>query len=94
MARIYKRASADVDTNYIWGRDGQLKDAFGHALEHGKLPVGNWISIEDIPPAIGAMTKLSPFFCESASIDCNTGKVTPVPEGQPDAWNIGEISEG
>ena len=94
VARIYKRASADDDTNYIWGRDGQLKDAFGHALEHGKLPVGNWIAIEDIPPAIGAMTKLSPFFCESASIDCNTGKVTPVPEGQPDAWNIGEISEG
>ena len=94
VARIYKQASADDETNYILGSDGQLNDAFGHAIEHGKLPVGNWIAIEDIPPAVGALTKLSPFFCEYASMDCNSGRLRIEPQGQPTAWDIGEISEG
>lgn len=94
VARIYAQASADDATNYVLGSDGQLKDPFGHVLEHGKLPTGNWIDIEDVPPAVGELTKISPFFCEYASIDCNSGKIRIEPQGQPSAWDIGEISEG
>ncbi len=94
IARIYAQASADDNTNYILGSDGQLRDAFNHVIEHGKLPVGAWIDIEDIPAAIGSLTRISPFFCESASMDCNSGKIRIEPQGQPSAWDIGEISEG
>jgi len=74
--------------------DGALRDAYGMPYAHGKLPVGKWVTLADVPTVIGNMADVSPFYVSRAQFDVEGGRWTLEPQGRPSPWDIGEIGQG
>lgn len=92
--RIKKRPVSSADQNLLMGSDGRLLNMASAPLEPGVLPAGRWVDIQGIPPNVGALTGLSPFFVERAEFDCTANQLRLEPEGTPDAFSIGDIQPG
>lgn len=74
--------------------DGALRDAYGMQYAHGKLPVGVWVTLVDVPAIIGNMADVSPFYVSRAQFDTERGAYTLEPQGRPSPWEIAEIGQG
>lgn len=70
-------------------RTGELRQATGGPWEEGVLPAGRWLQVVDGPPLVGlALANLSPFFCERAEYDVQSGRMTPEPRGRRLPWDV------
>lgn len=61
--------------------DNTLKSPAGASWEEGRLPVGEWVAIREIPDSINSAWRLSPFYVESASYNVAQRKLRLVPRG-------------
>ena len=92
--KIYEQP-ASTAVGLLMDNDGKLTTLAGGALEPGKLPHGQWVALTEIPPSVGSLSPISPFFVERAEYDCVAGAYSALePQGSPDAWGVGGIREG
>ena len=95
ILRVYEQPALTVDPAYLMDNSGNLTTLAGFLPEHGKLPHGQLIALSGIPPTIDALTKVSPFICERAEFDCNSGRYSKIdPLGTDDPWDMGGLNEG
>lgn len=78
----------------FWDGSGQLRDQSGRLRPLGELPVGYWITLTEIPSAVGVLSSLSPFFCERAEYDVLAQRWYLEAEGAPDLWQIAQMEMG
>lgn len=67
--------------NAFLSSDNVLVDAGGAPWDEGRLPVGEWVSIREIPDSINSFWRLSPFYVEAASYDVGRRKMRLTPRG-------------
>lgn len=79
---------ADDDPVYS-AKTGTWRVAQGGPWEEGVLPAGRWVMVGDLPPLVGlTVFGLSPFFCERADYDVESGRMTPEPRGRTLPWDV------
>lgn len=92
--RVYEQPGTTSEAKYMQLDDSRILTQAGNPIEHGKVPVGEWVERAGIPATIATMHKLSPFFVERAEVNCKDGKIRLEPQGMPDAWAIGDVVAG
>lgn len=82
-----RRSPAKSAAAYLWSRDARLLSRYGHPIEAGVLVVGEYMDIDEIPPAIDAMAEFSPRFITESEYDVRAGTLTPT-LGSRDPYNL------
>jgi hypothetical protein len=88
QATIYKEIpySLSATISPILGDDGQLYDKTGGPWTLGLLPVGLWVRVNALSEGVNLAAPLSPFFCESASYDVESGTYSLTPKNTRSVW--------
>lgn len=76
IVQIYEEPVADIDKDPMIKSNGAILDVSGVSLTLGKIPVGKWIYLTDIPANIDDIDYISPSFIERVEIDCELQKIS------------------
>lgn len=74
VARIYPEPTPGSLPNRI--ADGKIKHALGGPIPRGWLPVGEWLTIDNIPASINNRLAISPRFVDDAEYNVSTDELT------------------
>jgi len=75
--RIQTEPVQSVTNNLILRNDGRFYWPTGAPLAPGVLPVGQWVTLADVPPAINSALRISPVFIEACEYDPSSGRWRP-----------------
>lgn len=74
--------------------DGRLYTAQGMPWEHGRLPVGQFVHLTDVPSVVGYFADVTPFYVQRAEFDVESGTYTLEPLGATSPWEVGSVRQG
>jgi hypothetical protein len=72
MATVQAEPASD-EWNPLLQADGSLRDPTRPRWEDGKLPVGRWVTLADVPTHIAQLAQVTPFFVEEAEYNVESG---------------------
>lgn len=87
--QVYAEPTANAGSDLLWRRDGRLYYPGGAPYESGQLPVGQWITLADVPASINSTARLSPIFASACEYDPAAGRWRITPRGASDVWDLG-----
>lgn len=93
--RIYQEPTSSPGNNLLLRSDGRFYQPGGAPLEPGLLPVGQWVTLADVPPEANSVMKVSPIFIEAAEFDPQSGRVRPTRvRGSASIYQVGGTRQG
>lgn len=65
ILRVYAEPTATTEGDRLLD-DGRIRNVAGGRRLRGLLPVGEWLTVDSVPPAINAALEISPLFVDEA----------------------------
>jgi len=93
--RIYAEPDPDPLRNLLLRSDGRFYWPSGAPLEAGLLPVGQWVTLADVPNEANSAAMISPVFIQAAEFDPKSGRIRPTEtRGGRSVWRVGGVGNG
>lgn len=92
--RVSAASSWSFDITAYLHDDGKLYTNEGMPWEHGRLPVGEYVHLQDVPSLVGEFVGVTPFYVQRAEYDVETGVTMLEPLGSSSPWEIGIVRQG
>lgn len=86
LASLYTYCELDAE--------GRLYTRSGLPWEHGRLPVGQWVKLRDIPATGENFAAVSPMYVQRAEFDVESGTVILEPRGMRSPWEMALVRQG
>lgn len=77
VLRVYPEPSK-ASPDYMWSSTGQLRRSNGRLIEDGQLVVGQWATLEEVPPSVDALAEFSPRYITACEYDVDSGQLSPL----------------
>ena len=92
---IQAEPTSAPNTDLLLRSDGRFYWPSGAPLEPGVLPVGQWVTLADVPPSANSAVRVSPVFFAACEYDPRTGRLRPTAtRGAPGLYELAKTKSG